>query len=251
MRTFRPSLSLSRPTSPRRAFTLIELLVVIAIIAILAAILFPVFGRARENGRRASCQSNLKQIGLGLIQYSQDYDETLVADWYAPEGAPTSTHPQSEPIGRYKWMDAIYPYTKSEQIFTCPSATGEGAIPWVYYGKLTAVTEKYGSYSIMHGYGAGKSGRTPPVSHPSAGENVRLAQAESPTTTAWVMDGNNSDPAFYVQVSGAATLLPIESRHLETLNVLFLDGHVKAMKLSVLNRRNASDVISSATLQDD
>ena len=59
----------------KSAFTLIELLVVIAIIAILASILFPVFGRARENARRASCQSNLKQMALGLKQYTQDYDE--------------------------------------------------------------------------------------------------------------------------------------------------------------------------------
>src|SRR5690606_14055579 len=66
----------------KAGFTLIELLVVIAIIAILAAILFPVFGRARENARRSSCQSNMKQFGLGMIQYSQDYDEKMVRASY-------------------------------------------------------------------------------------------------------------------------------------------------------------------------
>ena len=92
--------------SKRSAFTLIELLVVIAIIAILAAILFPVFARARENARRASCTSNLKQIGLGVIQYQQDYDETMPRIDYG-EGT--------------KWMDITQPYLKSAQVFSCPS----------------------------------------------------------------------------------------------------------------------------------
>ena len=78
--------------SSKKAFTLIELLVVIAIIAILAAILFPVFARARENARRASCQSNLKQIGLGLIQYSQDYDEQLTPAWSGSNTFPGTTN---------------------------------------------------------------------------------------------------------------------------------------------------------------
>ena len=107
-------------TRNRKGFTLIELLVVIAIIAILAAILFPVFARARENARRASCQSNLKQIGLGLLQYSQDYDETFCNAWF---GLQQGYQPSDPAAGKYKWMDAIQPYVKSAQLFVCPSAS--------------------------------------------------------------------------------------------------------------------------------
>src|SRR6476646_9508495 len=103
------------PTSPLRkalrGFTLIELLVVIAIIAILAAILFPVFGRARENARRSSCQSNLKQIGLGVIQYTQDYDERM----------PTNSLGIGPSIQIVIWPQMVQPYLKSTQIFQCPS----------------------------------------------------------------------------------------------------------------------------------
>src|SRR3569833_1496298 len=111
----------------KRAFTLIELLVVIAIIAILAAILFPVFAKARENARRASCASNLKQIALGLMQYGQDNDEMLPFFFYGPVGG------ASQPTGpRYKWMDAAFPYIKSEAVFSCPSDSGAGK-RYIYY----------------------------------------------------------------------------------------------------------------------
>ncbi len=104
------------PQTGKQAFTLIELLVVIAIIAILAAILFPVFARARENARRASCQSNLKQIGLGIMQYTQDYDETL--PYAAMVGSSvTKNFCDTYPI----WADVVQPYTKSLQLFRCPS----------------------------------------------------------------------------------------------------------------------------------
>jgi len=96
----------------KRAFTLIELLVVIAIISILAAILFPAFARARENARKASCMSNLKQIGLAALMYTQDYDERFpMARLYFGTGAPD-----------LKWYDLLQPYAKSMQVFVCPSA---------------------------------------------------------------------------------------------------------------------------------
>src|SRR5687768_5682810 len=96
----------------KSGFTLIELLVVIAIIAILAAILFPVFSRARENARRASCQSNQKQISLGLIQYAQDYDERLPA---------YDISQQVAPIPSVYWHVLVQPYINSWQILRCPS----------------------------------------------------------------------------------------------------------------------------------
>lgn len=124
----------------RRGFTLIELLVVVAIIALLAAILFPVFGRARENARRSGCQNNLKQIGLGIMQYTQDFDERMpnqvwglttssqgadIADYSSGStsvnGTPTAT-------GR-NWIVMVEPYVKSWAVYRCPSAvdiTGAG-----------------------------------------------------------------------------------------------------------------------------
>ncbi len=93
----------------KRGFTLIELLVVIAIIAILAAILFPVFARAREKARAASCLSNLKQQGLAVMMYAQDYDEVL--------GLALTT----DGVASYTWWHIHEPYMKNRQIFTCPS----------------------------------------------------------------------------------------------------------------------------------
>ncbi len=109
----------------KRGFTLIELLVVIAIIAILAAILFPVFAKAREQARKTSCLSNLKQLGLGFMMYAQDYDETLPGVRFgngAGQSWPWAVWP-----GTYDWTGvftfAMQPYIKNRAILQCPSAT--------------------------------------------------------------------------------------------------------------------------------
>ena len=115
----------------RTGFTLIELLVVIAIIAILAAILFPVFARAREKARMASCQSNAKQMALGVLMYAQDYDEITCGAYGNSSGNPAGSLRPPLPPGPvtartawWFWPDMIYPYVKNTQLFTCPSSPG-------------------------------------------------------------------------------------------------------------------------------
>ena len=120
----------------RKGFTLIELLVVIAIIAILAAILFPVFAQAREKARQASCLSNMKQMGTAFMLYIDDYDETYPNDAYENCGennlitTATSGYPgqyfycncdATGAVCRFTWMDAIFPYVKNVNMFRCPT----------------------------------------------------------------------------------------------------------------------------------
>ena len=232
----------------RRAFTLIELLVVIAIIAILAAILFPAFARARENARKISCSSNLKQIGLGLLQYSQDYDEKMVRVSYGAsfgDGLSDAT--------KWHWMDVTQPYIKSVQVFNCPSDSQPYLIPYVYNqpGVGPAVlndggsgsADNYGSYS-MNCAGDGRSG-------PGSNEgDTAMASLQSPSTTLWIGDsvayqqtptayrfvGNNltfddaSRPRRLQAYNGQSGALV--ERHLETINLLYCDGHVKAVKMN-------------------
>ncbi|RYX84447.1 DUF1559 domain-containing protein [bacterium] len=211
----------------KSAFTLIELLVVIAIIAILAAILFPVFARARENARRASCQSNSKQILLGLVQYTQDYDEKFCPIYIQPTGA------------YYNWSQLIQPYLKSTQTFQCPSdSSTQVSATWSAYNGQPAF---HTSYIMNHYIG-------------EAGNTVSLAQANSPSTTVFMTDGGSkcnqnatSDPLTWPNKATAALLTVADngnvysdngdwaaptSRHLETCTVGFLDGHVKSMRVS-------------------
>ncbi len=117
----------------RSAFTLIELLVVIAIIAILAAILFPVFAQAREKARQTSCLSNTKQVGLGMMMYVQDYDEEFPkADYWLPTGSRSPLNPNASGgfslrVNHYKWQTWVIPYIKNTDVLRCPSRSRDQA----------------------------------------------------------------------------------------------------------------------------
>lgn len=227
----------------KAAFTLIEVLVVISIIALIAAILFPAFAKARENARRSSCQSNLKQIGLGLLQYVGDHDDKMPASAYGPI---SPTIQDSNNSSYYKWMDAIFPYVKSEQLFICPSDSG-GKYTYSLNLPDGESTQDYGSYGQNGAYRNAGDAQTPPR---SAAYLVSLSSMASPAATIWAADTNNreeangsygfswanaaSTPSITTAASGVRQLEKISERHLQTSNVLFCDGHVKAMKLEQL-----------------
>jgi prepilin-type N-terminal cleavage/methylation domain-containing protein/prepilin-type processing-associated H-X9-DG protein len=200
----------------KSAFTLIELLVVIAIIAILAAILFPVFGRARENARRSSCQSNLKQIGLGILQYTQDYDEKFPV--YQANNIMVGTTLTNDVV----WHFLVQPYVKSTQLFKCPSNTSTGAMQNT--GPAGASTNIPRSYVGVHEGQAGFGGAGV---FTSTSNGTALAQLETPATT--LMVGENVDREFPVYNFGDDNSHRF-TNHLGTTNFLFADGHVKALK---------------------
>jgi len=201
-----------------RGFTLIELLVVIAIISILAAVLFPVFARARENARRASCMSNLKQIGLGFLMYAQDYDGVFPKIGY--DVGVVVPYPNGDDGPAY-WPVRIYPYTKSVQVFDCPSSSK------VWGGDANS------AYSI--GYGANDY---------LLWNNPQQDSVDKPSQTLLIADSDGS-LSYSVEIAWDPNRW-IADRHLNGANLLFCDGHVKWKKIA----RDASDHTIHPTKND-
>jgi len=232
----------------KSGFTLIELLVVIAIIAILAAILFPVFARARENARRTSCLSNVKQIALGIFMYSQDYDEKLPTYYVNLDGA-ANYQSGADADSDKGWAQTMQPYLKSTQIFQCPSESGaptaaeieSGAEYSDYWLNLEAsgksdATFDYPSQTVLLGDGG-------------AGSAAYIASGCS--STGVDADGHCTAHAgtnvhAYIPGGGA-------TRHLDGTNFGFADGHVKWLKGVVnagTNNPNSTAVYDGASTVD-
>ncbi len=189
--------------SNRKAFTLIELLVVIAIIAILAAILFPVFAQAREQARKTSCLSNTKQWATSQMMYQQDYDETFVL--YVNYGSPLLRDDGSVYRAYKPWMELLQPYTKNRDMATCPDVKEISFITATGPRKVL-----YGSYGMNYGYlskyigadSAGNNNFIPlsnaavnrPASTVFAMESVGVDYADAAHTSVWTPIGTTVDP---------------------------------------------------------
>lgn len=245
----------TNPPGPKtlKAFTLIELLVVIAIISLLAAILFPVFGRARENARRISCLSNMKQLGTGVMMYIQDWDERYPPNSHNNDNGVWKIQTDPAMPGylylsgntapgdhRITWMDIIYPQVKTLSVFRCPSVSD-----------LT-----HASYGYQPAYG-GEIGNCQnyllPAACPPQRVTMKMSQINRPSEVIMITEMNSTAPsiaplAYFVQpvhvswaVHGLNNYKPSQAiPHLEGGNQLYADGHAKWLNFGTMNAMKTS-----------
>lgn len=212
---------LSPRQTKRQGFTLIELLIVISILALLAALLFPVFQSVREKARTTACLSNQRQIGLASMMYSEDNNGALLQYYYS-----------GFPINQGYWPNRLFPYLTNRDILICPSRS---RLP-------DAITEGVKEQTGETGYG---------LAYPYPGSGYYpLSQYQSPAQHAYLMDGIGTGSVSQTEVYKAYVNLPYpdpnvpsnnyafhaspDPRHLDRVNVIFLDGHARAISLIAL-----------------
>jgi len=226
------------PVRPNHAFTLIELLVVIAILTILAAILFPVFSQAREKARQAACLSNGHQLSMALQMYVGDYDEQLFFDAGAADASGNSVSRTGAILpstftsvqkDAFKWWNLIMPYTKSMNVFTCPSDTAPTMSP-----DINAVADIPRSYIACR-----------------AAEGLRLSQIINPTQTIVIVDKWATDSVgavtdtwlesfngdFDPDYGGDRTrMFKAGNRHQGLATCVLFDGHAKTFTMGAIDQ---------------
>jgi len=251
----------------RKAFTLIELLVVIAIIAILAAILFPVFAQARAKARAVTCLSNLKQLGLGSLMYAQDYDEVVLPSRLGYSDAQVGNHTSAANPWNYTgvrdwrrfWQYIVEPYTKNYGVMRCPDITAFDGPLWADNPERTTLGTSLCINDMMSTWGAddGSAATTTLAQIKKPAEMVHFADTAAVykngdqwTGAAAGRTAYNAEPDNYnaykkIPSGGgfynenrlswndpAQPMLVPAPRHNGFCNVVFFDGHAKAIKLS-------------------
>lgn len=196
-----------------KGFTLIELLVVIAIIAILAAILFPVFAQARDKARATACLSNLKQLGTASEMYAQDYDEMYVPHCHR-DLSNLSQHPSAY------WFELLQPYVKNQQVLICPSHRGAvggngivGSYGYLCDGFTLDPTNVNYTGTPVGGYGS-----LTQIYNPT--QMIMIGESQSATCRVCPLYHNHGAPA-------APPVWPVQLRHQGGSNYMFFDGHAK------------------------
>ncbi|MBC7805614.1 MAG: prepilin-type N-terminal cleavage/methylation domain-containing protein [Akkermansiaceae bacterium] len=256
-------------------FTLIELLVVIAIIAILAAILFPVFAQARGKARQTACLSNMKQLGLAAMQYAQDYDEKMMPGWI---GRGPSWSGFTWP-GDQRWQDVTYPYVKSLDVYNCPSDAGvvpyKQTPPGTVDGQplfFESVTNP-GSYAANATYWGDDAADGAPTNNPlgkslaavgRVADTILFAEyrayfvspCDPPGADGWgigeiAWENKNACASTFYPNLNPPMIAKSPGRHNGGMNAAYVDGHAKWTRVDNLAKVNDSGVRPLFTIEED